>query len=1691
MKKILKDNIRDAKLYIKDRDINKYNLLNSLNLINYTNKLLEKDNDPTHIPQLLKYYTPSFVNPNEDIIQELFVTDFNHKHYKTNNEFREEFTVRVWIDGVLQPETKVVKSGDFKINIGKLPEGVHNMQYDAIDSIGRISPRIFTTVKVQTPIEDTLTNTDIFSPTAEELNTEYGIFNDNTNYESTTSGFNNLFEYFKNSDYKKIILPAGVYRLYYPENTSYTAISINELENKIIDFNNVEFTLEASSGDGIMIHTINCYNCIFKNIKLIGDLDERLSKKLVMTEFAHGFAVKGCQNCKFENFTITKMVGYGLIMGEGKYNEKYHEGSSNGLPPRREGCWINDVIKGSINTETGEYQNDPNCVCSSDFITLFKTFSTSKNDWDLVTNHKLALGKWGYGKGNLPGNESNAFRLSLYDENKNYIETITAHNYTTIDFNKDTRYVKVTLFTNSPLNVDVGQTQMADVKKILNCEFKNITLEHIRCVGITLTVVDNVLFDNVSFYHCGWKMANCAWDAEDGWQAMQNVTVRHFNFIKGDGTTGNYGTETGNKFLNCSGFNFIAEDNDNFGAFQYPACKSFRYRRNNFGYFHEVRTGRDYHETFNNIFRDGVALKYANIEDLIVTNSRFSGSVSAASNENGCRSIIIDSSFIYDYDNENDKYITVGGINNVDIYNSLFYNQNGYLNACDFRRCNFFGHTSMRLNNIDAPKQDNIHDNDYRIYFSECIFDENTYIGGNEARFDDCVFNGVSFDNASYLELNRCRIKSMSDKPLFKNTNGQPIVRIEIKDSVIEDFNNQFMFDCQNNDIVVTFTRCIIKKPNRPTDINNKTFNGLFKAYYGLDKNNNSFIFNDCVIEDDFIQEREGLTSFKININVNNDSNALNYDEDTSYKVLKEVPIFNVKYYDPVLYSGDELILPYYVTDYEQQEYLDFKAGKIFYVEFSIDGVKVASDYVTAGEHKISLGHITELGVHEIEITTVDVETKISAFKQILQVYCKERKEPVIYTMTESDLTTYNLTNVDTSDETLMTKNIDGLNQIITEKKNGGYDVLKLYPGQYNVNPRNTRDRAICVPTQFTLDLNGSKIKHKYTGTGAASLIMKIDTSAIDSHIINGKIEGDYDEHDVTVVGPESAAGSGIEGEGYNSVSMGGAFCSLEDVEVSWVTGYSICSGGFTSCLSKTYPYGKNYTNTMITKTGEEIDSEDLITTEYCDISNIVNSGFPYILFNVYLAYGGIYGYTDNTFISFYDKDKKFISRVKSCQYKLCKIPENSYYARATLYYDKEKITDIYNAPRFHGIKYLPTSYSKIRNVYSHDTRTVAMATGMFNHLLVEDCKFERCGYRVTPGPIDIEDGSYYSSNYYFFNNTVSERVGTFDIIFTHGSNIWMENTNFSPYARGCNSLHLKNLICDAGVQITKTDFRHKYHRILDSSFKSGISFMNNGVNTKDITMKELVYNCIVNSVSSSSKITILDRCTNDNKLYCGGNATIRNSTYNLIKNPNVTNSDIFPNMYFENTRIVNNDESEYYTFRCNNSKFINCIIGNKVTFSTSIAGTGIIFNKCYMTNTRYQSWYWTAGSTTKIEQCIINNPTSSHFYHIAHYSMDYGHIVINSDIIMGNPTDGIIWFFDDREYKIDGYSLEPFIFANNRVTTNNSNSILFKGLKGASALNPLYINHYNNLIDCKLFDTETSYINDKYKITDYDEYLI
>ena len=86
-----------------------------------------------------------------------------------------------------------------------------------------------------------------------------------------------------------------------------------------------------------------------------------------------------------------------------------------------------------------------------------------------------------------------------------------------------------------------------------HCYFNNIKHENCRCVGMAPAAMTDTLVKSCEFTNCSQSSAKCAFDAEDGWDLMKDITFKDlvFNF------------NPNNHFLTCAGHNLIVDGQNN------------------------------------------------------------------------------------------------------------------------------------------------------------------------------------------------------------------------------------------------------------------------------------------------------------------------------------------------------------------------------------------------------------------------------------------------------------------------------------------------------------------------------------------------------------------------------------------------------------------------------------------------------------------------------------------------------------------------------------------------------------------------------------------------------------------------------------------------------------------------------------------------------------------------------------------------------------------------------------------------------------------------------------------------------------------------------------------------------------------------------------------------------------------------
>lgn len=561
---------------------------------------------------------------------------------------------------------------------------------------------------------------------------------------------------------------------------------------------------------------------------------------------------------------------------------------------------------------------------------------------------------------------------------------------------------------------------------------------------------------------------------------------------------------------------------------------------------------------------------------------------------------------------------------------------------------------------------------------------------------------------------------------------------------------------------------------------------------YSLKKNNTLYEIIEKIGLQDDINKIAGVSTTIINEDTKIQEKPVYTSDIINFESYNNAPYINTEYYNPVHYLEEELIIQYYVMDYAQEDYFFDKYEKEFLVIVDFGGT-ILRRKVKAGNHKINLGKPSTLGETYFSIKCIDLSNNYESAKHYKHLLVVDRNTYTItteqtYIMTEQDLSIYNI--IPSTDGTKITdeqgaNNILGINNMLSTIKKQGYRKIIFYNPNgdnsnrytYYLQPYNNRNNPVIIPSGLTVDLNNSKLK-QLVSYGASSLLVRFEYDAVDSHLINGYVWGDYDEHIVDKTDENyTATTQGVEGEGYNLIYLNGAFNSLENIDHGFGTGYSICSGANNNKVGDAI---FDWDNVYIDSNGNDIVSDiDIWTSDYYKLTEEMKQ-YKFLQANPYAGYSGLCGKTNDEIIIYYDKNKYFIKSEKVRQYGLSLIPDNAEYVRFTLCSDtKEGITkQSASGFRIDCKNYKQTTCWTLKNVYSHDCRTVAYATGIFNHLYLNSCVIDNCGQwlengRVTPLAIDIEDGYQHSESLYIYNiiclagnkgNTIVNLVTTYDV---------------------------------------------------------------------------------------------------------------------------------------------------------------------------------------------------------------------------------------------------------------------------------------------------------------------------------------
>lgn len=847
------------------------------------------------VPYLSTYYIKPILKPNEDNILTFYVTDASDSYYTYDNKDGYKYKIIVTRENKEDIVMYNVLAGEHTVNLGSYEdEGEYEFSIIARDQYGRFSHELFNFIKVE---KEKVYNTYIV--TEQDL-IDYGIKYNVDREIKLLVDCSDIFKEYTNSNDRitkmkertlntvnNYNLPNGKYVVAIPDRDG---DGVYKGKNKDGMFYQ---SVRYSDGYDKEAIELECNNTRLAIQKLLNDKREQGYNKIVMYNAIYtinanidadkkeqGIRVPNGMDLDLNGSTIklNPCVGNSTIMlhitdsddthvhngiiegdyfthdytnstknsewvsgielgGKSTYSSIYDMvvkditgyGVQNGLSQRGEYGYSEFQVRNSgvftigidIDQTTGE-EIENEYRSTSEYVQLFLDGKQHK----YVSCSKY-LGYQGNGCGTWN------IIMHFYDKNKNYIKSVNGYQYRRVRIPDNAYLVRTTI-----LNAIAPTTLTYQYFNVpTHCEFKNIKIENVRCVGVAPSQMKDCLFENIEFTGSGQSSANCAFDAEDGWDGMQDATFKALNFH--DNPLNNY--------LICAGHNFMIIDCPDISSI-------YCWGRARGTLIKNCKGVKCYHE-WNDITRTFrprfINCEFDNLStgNTVVRGCKVKGGSGIFINcdiENTLPSSdVIDSNVKIDWSG----YIGKGYYDNINFYpltdgkqmkfsfNDTKANSNCSFNNCIFHENAFFANNNF-LYNLES----------YNCHFKNGFSTDVKVIEGDKllenytgVLFEDCIFDNVGnylihLTPFAYslgqvkLKFNRCNIN-------FNKTAKQLIDGIS----------------CPSNGSVIEFKDCTFTGADNMTGYSNK-YGGLTEE--GLDI---TFIFDNCTgfPIDNFIKHEE------------------------------------------------------------------------------------------------------------------------------------------------------------------------------------------------------------------------------------------------------------------------------------------------------------------------------------------------------------------------------------------------------------------------------------------------------------------------------------------------------------------------------------------------------------------------------------------------------------------------------------------------------------------------------------------------------------------------------------------------------------------------------------------------------------------------------------------------------------------
>lgn len=550
--------------------------------------------EPFRYPYVSTYYVKPTVAAGEDVKVGFFVTDFASSLVRFLDDSH-RFTAFLEYRPVGGEPTVLaledLPSGDAAFDLGALPAGDYEMRLWAKDAQGRESHRVIHDFRVRDAKDLEIPADRVFAATAEDL-AAYGVRGggdlervvfvaadgtetvvkekraDAPGYVATlpldpetgkepwqafkkirlaydegydraaveaaalanVEGLQRLLDDKAAAGFRKVVLPPGTYRLSHEK-------SLFVPDGMTLDLGGAVLKQNGFTGDrSCMVRLSGVTDSHLVNGTLEGDYWEHdYLRSRNNSEWPAGFEIGGdCRYCSVEDVTVADVAGYG---GQ---NGISHD-APGGLSRFLEGLPV--FAPGGLDPATGEVDAKDAFRFTTDFKDLSKIRAGGAR--------RLQVSKYlGY-----QGLATRSWQTTVawYDAQRRFLGAETCWQYREMWIPEDAAFLRVSVEAESAEAADQAGLSLTAFNYPVNCAVARCTFDRCRCVGYAASAMKNMLFEGNRFTRCGESAACCAFDAEDGWDQMQDVTFRGNVFRD---------NPRNNSILACAGHNFVLEGNE-------------------------------------------------------------------------------------------------------------------------------------------------------------------------------------------------------------------------------------------------------------------------------------------------------------------------------------------------------------------------------------------------------------------------------------------------------------------------------------------------------------------------------------------------------------------------------------------------------------------------------------------------------------------------------------------------------------------------------------------------------------------------------------------------------------------------------------------------------------------------------------------------------------------------------------------------------------------------------------------------------------------------------------------------------------------------------------------------------------------------------------------------------------------------